>query len=382
MMTEEVVGGGLTAGASIAISNDEYHYGRLCRNHNEEADDDESDNLNATNEVSDDGERIVMQVVSLARLKYSVRCYFSDDQKDSREDFQSGTSICYANDKKYWGDDTPYRFILSDGSRTIAGKFYSESPGFASRFDFKEPGKIHKTVHELVTTGQLKEGSIISFVPNCHIHSGKGIVTMFHMKVEGWKEIIGRPTPCHDGVLSYSPIGVHQCTVPHTGIMADKRPINSAVVQLAKIIKEVCGHCTISGSAALAEYFHHLPGCEHCYEKNFSTLIRDKCIEGGLNNDVDIFVPEYPEKLTHYYNTGIKKIDLSTVSDRFDRALLESSIFPKLYRRYGIRHTDIVDTNISLSRLGDEDSEADSLRPYRPLHHTYAAQRTVDYGCK
>ena len=43
---------------------------------------------------------------------------------------------------------------------------------------------------------------------------------------------------------------------------------------------------------------------------------------------------------------------------------------------------DIVDTNISLSMLGDEDSEADSLRPYRPLHHTYEAQRTVDYGCK
>ena len=100
----------------------------------------------------------------------------------------------------------------------------------------------------------------------------------------------------------------------------------------------------------MAEYFHHLPGCEHCYEKNFSTFIRDKCIEGGLNNDVDIFVPEYPEKLTHYYNTGVKKIDRSTVFDRFDRALLESSIFSKLYRRYGIRHKDIVDTNISLSR--------------------------------
>ena len=121
MMTEEVFGGGLTAGASIAIASDEYNYGRLCRNHNDEADDE--DNLNATNEVADDGERIVMQVISLARLKYSVRCYFSDDQKDSREDFQSGISICYANDKKYWGDDTPYRFILSDGSRTIRANF-------------------------------------------------------------------------------------------------------------------------------------------------------------------------------------------------------------------------------------------------------------------
>ena len=50
----------------------EYDYGRLCRNLC----------LNATNEVADDGERIVMQVVSLARLKYSVSGYFSDDQKD------------------------------------------------------------------------------------------------------------------------------------------------------------------------------------------------------------------------------------------------------------------------------------------------------------
>ena len=48
----------------------------------------EISDLNATNEVADDGERIVMQVVSLARLKYSVSCYFSDDQKDSRENFK------------------------------------------------------------------------------------------------------------------------------------------------------------------------------------------------------------------------------------------------------------------------------------------------------
>lgn len=329
-----------------------------------------------------------MQVVGLRRLKYSI--ISGDDyteQCTSRYDFQfqsdrpigNRSSIRYTDDEKYWEDETPYRFLLSDGINAIVGKFYTESSTGRSRKREKADAEMHSSaIHRLVIAGQLKEGSIISFVPNNHKYSGKGIVTMFRMKVEGWQEIIGNPVPSHEGVVSYSPIGIHQCTVS-INKESSQRPINSAAIQLAKIIKDFCGYCTISGSAVLAEYLHDLPGCEHCYEKHYNTFLRDVCGRGGFNNDIDIFVPDLADNLTRFYETG----DRERVSNRFegfDESTLESHIFPALYKQYGIRHTSVICTDIRLSRLGQEDS----IDPYDPLDHNDEGtnQTTMDYGCE
>ena len=170
---------------------------------------------------------------------------------------------------------------------------------------------------------------------------------MFRMKVEGWQEIIGFPVPSHEGVVSYSPIGIHQCTVS-INKESIQRPINSAAIQLAKIIKEFCGYCTISGSAVLAEYLHDLPGCEHCYEKHYNTFLRDVCGRGGFNNDIDIFVPDFANNLTRFYETGDRE-RLGTMYRGFDESTLESHIFPALYKQYGIRHTSVsVQTSVSV----------------------------------
>ena len=158
----------LTANASTLIANDEYCFGQdanaiPC-------------DIAATEDELDLGERIMMQVVGLRRLKYSI--ISGDDhtheQCTSREDFQSDRpSIRYTDDVKYWGDETPYRFLLSDGINTIVGKFYTES-STATVKRAKKDTEMHSAIHRLVIAGQLKEGSIISFVPNNHKYSGKG----------------------------------------------------------------------------------------------------------------------------------------------------------------------------------------------------------------
>lgn len=381
----------LTTGAAVAIANDEYYHcgGNLHRNIEDisatsfEHDEEDinrhmPDIFLVTEEVLDNSPRIVMQVVGLARLKYSI----NDDYAPSREDFQSGKSISYADDARYWGENCPYRLLLSDGEHVVPGKFYSESTKSTIKCNalLQENRKIHSEIHQLVISGQLKEGTVVSFVPNCHVYSGKGIVSIFRMKVEGWQEIKGASEPSHGEALAFSPIDIHQCTVPISAPMWNKRrPINSYVTFLVRTVQDFCkGHCVIAGSAALAEYLHNLPGCDHCYERHYSTFVRDICRAGDFNNDIDIFVPQCPDNLQQFYETGVRAAGISQDGGYFDEDTLEV-ILGKLYNQYGIRHTNVIRTSIQLSRLGE-----DSLNPYQPLNHDDkgTTQTTQDYGCE
>ena len=148
-------------------------------------------------------------------------------------------------------------------------------------------------IHELVETGQLKEGGVITFFPNSHVPSGSGIATIFDFVIEGWHTTIGANLqPCHPGVLSFSPRDSHQCTV---SLPLSDDPLPRSVLCHAKIIEEICGYCTISGSATLAKYLRDLPGCQHCYEEPIAKLC-----QLNKSNDVNLFVPMYPESISLY----------------------------------------------------------------------------------
>eukprot|EP00956_Cyclotella_meneghiniana_P012060 scaffold17120_cov36-Cyclotella_meneghiniana.AAC.2 len=339
----------LTAGASAAIADDEYSYGIRGRF--------VPDKLVLSDEVLDAGSRITMQVVGLARLKYKSTATDTFLPLEDRDAFHPNTSIY-----------RPYRLLLSDGVKTVAGKFFHEAKCSTAH------GTTHSEIHKLVESGLLKEGTIISFVPNCHTNSGSGIVTMFRMKIEGWREVVGMP-PSHKSAEAFSPIDLHECTLsiqPNGKVLDKQSPINLSVILLAKTINEKLGHCVISGSAALAEYLHTLPGCEHCYTEHCKNL----CASGIFNNDIDIFVPEYPENLTKYYETGRK--DRLREAIAFDEKTLMNEIFPALFQQYGIRHTKVKRTTVLLSRLAQEDS----LEPYEQSEHDDDYGRTLDYGCE
>ncbi|KAL9187609.1 hypothetical protein ACHAXT_005987 [Thalassiosira profunda] len=347
----------LTAGAAGAIANDEYHYG-LPRVAGTDPDEGLSDAL------LDAGERVVMQVLGLARLKYSVGIY--NDVRSSRENFVSGEGTSYAEDAKYWVEDTPYRLLLSDGSRAVAGKSLTRWP-----IRPRNRGKFTAAFIGWWLGGSSERGASAS---------GKGIATMFRMEVEGWQEIIGAPQPMHDGASAYSPYDVHQCTVPvpSAGIShPEPTPISLYARFLAKTIQDVYGHCTISGSAALAEYLHSLPGCDHCYGVHYSDFIRGIRRAGSFNNDVDLFVPESSGDLTDFYASGVKKEERTLGG--FDKGGLESLVLPALFKRYGIQHSPVTDTSIKLSRLGSEDS----LHPFESLEFEdrgATQATTMDYG--
>ena len=384
----------LSAGAALKIANDEYEYG-MPRPPNVNRDGNERYGRGVTDELLEgDQRRITMQVVGLSRLKYSI--VVANDEEDmedmgvnpSRED----APISYADDSKYWGDCTPYRLLLSDGAQIVAGKFHCEYRGSVCW------EAIHGHIHRLVSGGRLKEGSIVSFVPNSHPLSGRGMVSIFHMKIEGWRPIEGEPTPCHSGVVAYSPVNVHQCTVPHLEtIRPTVKPINSAVILLARTIQDICGHCVISGSAVLAEHLHSLPGCNHCYDEQYGPFVRSLRQGGGnfFNNDVDIFVPEYRKRLTHYYETGEKRtfdeprgsFGITIPEKEFTEDTLQDIIFPALFKRHGIRHSSIFRTNVQI--LNDDSVEGisvengdRSINPYHGLGYDNRGntKTAMDYG--
>lgn len=364
----------LTAGAAMLISRSVYCLDwEVVATSNEQHGIDWDAYVNGVNfsfdARLDAGQRITMQVVGIGRLKYSI----SRPTAPTRVTFQSDESIYYAHDDAYWGDRTPYRLLLSDGAHVVVGNFYSESTTHAT----KASGKIHAHVHKLVVSGQLREGTIISFVPNCHFYN-YGNVTIFRLKVEGWQQRIGNPAPCHAGVTSYSSAygdAFHNCInpVPSSQVLnqIDVKPINAAVALLVKVIQEIYGYCCVSGSAALTQYLHTLPGCDHCYEKHYSKFIRALCRLGDFSNDVDIFVPRKPDDLRQFYTTGNRV--RSEGGLEFCQRELETSVFPMLYRQYGIRHSHVTATKIRLSKVEEELSPLDSSTPG-------TTQQTEDYG--
>ena len=222
----------LTTGAAMTAFENRYIFGEIVEGNPEEA---------VWNQIGPDqpqdlttAPRIVMQVVGMARLKYAP---------GSRRVFEDGRGMCYADASRFWGNDTPYRLILSDGEHTIVGKFPDEPKPMYRGITYPSP--VHGKVHKLVQTGQLKVGTVIRFVPTNRLR--KGIVTIFEMETKGWQQAIGTPLPCHPCVSAFSPSDFHECTVP---ISPPEKSISTAAVLLAKVIEDKCdlgigGPCSV-----------------------------------------------------------------------------------------------------------------------------------------
>ena len=313
----------LTAGSAIAIANNAYIHNR--------------EHPNPT--------RITMQVIDLARLKYSFAHggWGIEDGHEpiSRLSEENGPSKSCA----------PYRLILSDGEHCSPAKFYREQTGGHLTACGREPFEIH----QLVRAGTLKKGTIIQFTPNSHTDSGAGIATIFSMEILSTESaIVGVEKslkPSHDGVLAFSPSDRHQCTESLDDRRSDPLPL--PVLQLAKAIKDECGFCTIAGGAVLDKYFYDLNGCHHCYATRYSPQVASICklID---SQDVDLFVPQHPGKLDLFYTTG-SEVSTDPTYPNFDFC---NDILPgalkKLYETHGLQNGEQKHEFIRMSGIEGE----------------------------
>lgn len=134
--------------------------------------------------------RLTMQVIDVALLKYELVYPYNQEPCASFQNKESRSLIKDDPDSAVVRNMCRYRLQLSDGKQVIAAKFHPEIVNLTqtevSRMD---------NIHDLVTRGELKKGTILSFNPHSHAMSGKGIVTIHDYSVDGWSEIVGDPKP-------------------------------------------------------------------------------------------------------------------------------------------------------------------------------------------
>jgi hypothetical protein len=317
-----------------------------------------------------------MQVVEVALLKYEhVRPY--DQQPCAAFQNELSTSLV-KQDTALVQILSRYRLQLSDGKNLVAAKFYPENV----RLSQKQTKRV-SNIHELVADGQIKKGTILSFVPNSHAQSGKGIASIFDFQVEGWDEIIGEPTPCHPGVASFSPSDMHHCTVPLS--FTPMEPLPQPILLLAKLIEQHCGYCVIAGSSPLAHHAQNRPGCQHCYASRYSPQVAKVC-GNAESNDVDLFVPQFPKGLAHFQETGEKIAEHGKtfygnrrVGVRSDEGFL-NDILKELHEKHGLRHTEIICTEIKLSGVEEGGEDYGWMRVFVGLKQKIEFQLVASTG--
>lgn len=91
----------------------------------------------------------------------------------------------------------------------------------------------------------------------------------------------------------------------HSAYTLHQGPFALPHLCLAKLMEETCGFCALTGSTTLAKYLREIPGCEHCYDAPIACVCHL-----NQSNDVNLFVPMFPEGMRQYQLTGNKKANL------------------------------------------------------------------------